>query len=97
VSSRASFLPPGILAPPSVAAALGSMGAHTRRSISVSKFVPCREGGGEGSARAHTCVALGRCVAFGRPKMSVWGHAGADSPSSKVAIPRFAHPYLEPI
>ena len=35
------------------------------------------------SARAHACVALagpgglGRCVAFGRPMMSVWGHAAS--------------------
>ena len=41
------------------------------------------------SARAHACVALGRCVAFGRPKMSLWGHAGAGSPSSKVACISF--------
>ena len=32
------------------------------------------ERGGGVRARAHACVALGRCVAFGRPKMSVWGH-----------------------
>ena len=44
------------------------------------------------SARAHACVALGRCVAFGRPKMSVWGHAGAGSPSSKVACISFLRP-----
>ena len=40
-------------------------------------------------AHTDTCAALGRCVAlsvaFGRPKMSVWGHAGAGSPSNKVA------------
>jgi hypothetical protein len=47
------------------------------------------ERGGGVSARAHACVALGRCVAFGRPKMSVWGHAGAGSPSSKVACISF--------
>ena len=40
----------------------------------------------------HACVALGRCVAFGRPKMSVWGHAGARSAPAKVACnPAFAH------
>ena len=48
--------------------------------------------GGGVSARAHACVALGRCVAFGRPKMSVWGHAGAGSPSSKVACISFLRP-----
>ena len=32
--------------------------------------------GGDVSARAHTCVALGRCVAFGRPNISVWGSSG---------------------
>ena len=26
------------------------------------------------SLTRSSCVALGRCVAFGRPKMSVWGH-----------------------
>ena len=31
----------------------------------------------------------GRCVAFGRPKMSVWGHAGARSRTSKVACISF--------
>ena len=36
-------------------------------------------GGWDVRARAHTCVALGRWVAFGRPNMSVWGHAGARS------------------
>ena len=52
--------------------------------------------GGEVSARAHTCVAWGRCVAFGRPKMSVWGHTGAGSAHAKVACnSKFAHPNLE--
>ena len=52
--------------------------------------------GGDVSARAHTCVAWGRCVAFGRPKMSVWGHAGARSRTPKVACnTEFAHPNLE--
>jgi hypothetical protein len=40
-------------------------------------------------ARAHACVALGRCVAFGRPKISVWGHAGARSAPAKVACISF--------
>ena len=54
--------------------------------------------GGEVSARAHTCVAWGRCVAFGRPKMSVWGHAGAGSAPAKVACnTKVAHPNLEHI
>jgi hypothetical protein len=47
------------------------------------------ERGGGVSARAHACVALGRCVAFGRPKMSVWGHAGARSAPAKVACISF--------
>ena len=40
------------------------------------------------SARAHTLAASGRWVAFGPtvpPKTSVWGHAGAGSPSIKDA------------
>jgi len=45
--------------------------------------------GGGVRARAHACVALGRCVAFGRPKMSVWGHAGARSRTPKVACISF--------
>ena len=36
-----------------------------------------------------------RC--FGRPMMSVWGHAGAGSPSSKVACISFLRPVLVPI
>ena len=52
--------------------------------------------GGEVSARALNCVALVWCVAFGRPKMSVWGHAGAGSAPAKVACnTKFAHPNLE--
>ena len=52
--------------------------------------------GGDVSARAHTCVAWGRCVAFGRPKMSVWGHTGAGSAPAKVACnTQFAQPNLE--
>jgi hypothetical protein len=47
------------------------------------------ERGGGVRARAHACVALGRCVAFGRPKMSVWGHAGARSRTPKVACISF--------
>jgi len=47
------------------------------------------ERGGGVRARAHACVALGRCVAFGRPKMSVWGHAGARSAPAKVACISF--------
>ena len=51
---------------------------------------------GDVSARAHTCVAWGRCVAFGRPKMSIWGHAGARSAPAKVACnTQCAHPNLE--
>ena len=48
--------------------------------------------GGGVRARAHACVALGRCVAFGRPKMSVWGHAGARSRTPKVACISFTTP-----
>ena len=62
--------------------------------------------GGDVSARAHTCVALGRCVAFGRPNISVWGssghwgrgvwgdqgwgHAGARSRTPKAACHRLS-------
>jgi len=49
----------------------------------------CDMRGGGVRARAHACVALGRCVAFGRPKMSVWGHAGARSRTPKVACISF--------
>ena len=50
------------------------------------------ERGGGVSARAHACVALSRCVAFGRPKMSVGGQAGAGSAPAKVACnPASAH------
>jgi len=48
--------------------------------------------GGGVRARAHACVALGRCVAFGRPKISVWGHAGARSAPAKVACNSFTTP-----
>ena len=61
---------------------------HDRRDNRCSRNHTSERGGGV-SARAHACVALGRCVAFGRPKMSVWGHAGAGSPSSKVACISF--------
>ena len=55
-----------------------------------------REGGWDVRARALTCVALGRWVAFGRPKMSVWGRAGAGSAPAKVACnTQCAHPNLE--
>jgi hypothetical protein len=51
--------------------------------------------GGGVRARAHACVALGRCVAFGRPKMSVWGHAGARSAPAKVACAFHSpHPFF---
>ena len=50
--------------------------------------------GGGVRARAHACVALGRCVAFGRPKMSVWGHAGARSRTAKVACISFLRPFF---
>jgi len=56
--------------------------------ISFSRTNSLERGGGV-RARTHACVALGWCVAFGRPKMSVWGHAGAGSPSSKVACISF--------
>ena len=36
----------------------------------------------------------GRCVAFGRPKMSVWGHAGAGSAPAKVACNSFIDPFF---
>ena len=49
--------------------------------------------GGGVRARAHACVALGRCVAFGRPKISVWGHAGARSAFAKVACISFRRPF----
>ena len=60
------------------------------------------KGWGSTSARAHSrlvpsCVALVRCVAFGRPKMSVWGHAGARSAPTKVACnPTYGTPALPP-
>jgi hypothetical protein len=57
--------------------------------ISFSRTNSLERGAGGVRARAHACVALSRCVAFGRPKMSVWGHAGAGSPSSKVACISF--------
>ena len=41
---------------------------------------------------ALACVALGRCVVFGRPKMSVRGHAGARSAPAKVACISFTRP-----
>ena len=50
--------------------------------------------GGDVSARAHTCVAWGRCVAFGRPNMSVWGHAGARSRTPKVACISSFRPFF---
>jgi hypothetical protein len=66
------------------------------RSLGLLNFASSRnytsERGGGVRARAHACVALSRCVAFGRPKMSVWGHAGAGSPSSKVACISFLRP-----
>ena len=52
----------------------------------VAPTLTIRRRGGGVSARAHACVALGRSVAFGRPKMSVWGHAGAGSPSGDGGV-----------
>ena len=55
------------------------------------------------SARAHACVALagpgglGRCVAFGRPMMSVWGRAasrGRTPKGPKVACISFLRPFF---
>ena len=64
-----------------------------RRGIVVSQS---ERGGWDVRARALTCVALGRWVAFGRPKMSVWGRAGAGSAPAKVACnTQFAQPNLE--
>ena len=70
-------------------------------SVSQSEKKNLIRGGGV-SARAHSrlvpsCVALVRCVAFGRPKMSVWGHAGARSAPTKVACnPTYGTPALPP-
>ena len=78
---------------------LAIRGRYCKQS-SVSQSVIWRQvserGGWNVRARALTCVALGRWVAFGRPKMSVWGRAGAGSAPAKVACnTQFAHPNLE--
>ena len=43
---------------------------------------------------ALTRVLPGAGVAFGRPKMSVWGHAGAGSAPAKVACNSFVDPFF---
>ena len=68
-----------------------SVSSRSLHAHSTSRNYTSERGGGV-RARAHACVALGRCVAFGRPKMSVWGHTGAGSPSSKVAYISFLRP-----
>ena len=65
-----------------------SVSSRSPRAHSTSPTNSSERGGGV-RARAHACVALGRCVAFGRPKMSVWGHAGARSAPAKVACISF--------
>ena len=78
--------PEGRSTPPYYLSSCRSTAGNSFFSVSVSSRSPhahstsanyTSERGGGVSARAHACVALGRCVAFGRPKMSVWGHAGA--------------------
>ena len=76
-------------AEPFVPISQSTVSSRSPRALSTSAPNSLERGGGV-RARAHACVALGRCVAFGRPKMSVWGHAGrARSAPAKVACISF--------